>query len=223
MLSCSLPPPCARPLRSLRPLRMVPPRSTALAALAAVAAWLALAAALLALPALPAAAAPGPAAAAASAPPRAASVITTGSWVHALSPYLPPKYPAGFSHFDYVNPDAPKGGVLRLRNPDRRRSSRAISPACRRPACLLAPGLPQRQAGRPGPVWRRPAGTTALPPGQAMPPRPPARQAPLSVAATCARGATSARGVHTVAAGSRTAWAARCRKRGLSAGSAGCR
>ncbi len=25
----------------------------------------------------------------------------------------PPKYPAGFTHFDYVNPDAPKGGTLR--------------------------------------------------------------------------------------------------------------
>jgi microcin C transport system substrate-binding protein len=25
-----------------------------------------------------------------------------------------PKYPAGFSHFDFVNPDAPKGGTLRL-------------------------------------------------------------------------------------------------------------
>jgi len=25
-----------------------------------------------------------------------------------------PKYPAGFSHFGYVNPAAPKGGVLRL-------------------------------------------------------------------------------------------------------------
>ena len=25
-----------------------------------------------------------------------------------------PKYPEGFPHFDYVNPDAPKGGVLRL-------------------------------------------------------------------------------------------------------------
>lgn len=22
----------------------------------------------------------------------------------------PPKYPPGFQHFDYVNPDAPKGG-----------------------------------------------------------------------------------------------------------------
>ncbi|MGB4074903.1 extracellular solute-binding protein [Pseudomonas sp.] len=25
----------------------------------------------------------------------------------------PPKYPANFKHFDYVNPDAPKGGILR--------------------------------------------------------------------------------------------------------------
>ena len=25
-----------------------------------------------------------------------------------------PKYPAGFAHFDYVNPQAPKGGELRL-------------------------------------------------------------------------------------------------------------
>lgn len=34
---------------------------------------------------------------------------------HALTLYdEPPKYPAGFSHFDYVNPDAPKGGLLRL-------------------------------------------------------------------------------------------------------------
>nr|VFJ93337.1 MAG: microcin C transport system substrate-binding protein [Candidatus Kentron sp. H]VFJ94629.1 MAG: microcin C transport system substrate-binding protein [Candidatus Kentron sp. H]VFK00847.1 MAG: microcin C transport system substrate-binding protein [Candidatus Kentron sp. H] len=33
---------------------------------------------------------------------------------HALALYGEPKYPAGFSHFDYVNPDAPKGGVIRL-------------------------------------------------------------------------------------------------------------
>jgi microcin C transport system substrate-binding protein len=25
-----------------------------------------------------------------------------------------PKYPENFAHFDYVNPNAPKGGVLRL-------------------------------------------------------------------------------------------------------------
>ncbi|PRB81448.1 extracellular solute-binding protein [Pseudomonas sp. MYb185] len=34
---------------------------------------------------------------------------------HAMTLYgEPPKYPEGFSHFDYVNPDAPKGGTLRL-------------------------------------------------------------------------------------------------------------
>lgn len=33
---------------------------------------------------------------------------------HALTLYdEAPKYPAGFAHFDYVNPDAPKGGTLR--------------------------------------------------------------------------------------------------------------
>ncbi len=34
---------------------------------------------------------------------------------HALTLYgEPPRYPADFSHFEYVNPDAPKGGTLRL-------------------------------------------------------------------------------------------------------------
>jgi microcin C transport system substrate-binding protein len=33
---------------------------------------------------------------------------------HALSLIGTPKYPADFSHFDYVNPDAPKGGRVRL-------------------------------------------------------------------------------------------------------------
>jgi microcin C transport system substrate-binding protein len=33
---------------------------------------------------------------------------------HALSLHGKPKYPADFTHFDYANPDAPKGGTLRL-------------------------------------------------------------------------------------------------------------
>ncbi len=34
---------------------------------------------------------------------------------HAITMYgEPPKYPADFTHFDYVNPQAPKGGTLRL-------------------------------------------------------------------------------------------------------------
>ena len=34
-------------------------------------------------------------------------------WKHALSLFGDIKYPAGFKHFDYVNPDAPKGGTAR--------------------------------------------------------------------------------------------------------------
>jgi microcin C transport system substrate-binding protein len=34
--------------------------------------------------------------------------------VHALTMHGTPKYGADFKHFDYVNPDAPKGGTLRL-------------------------------------------------------------------------------------------------------------
>lgn len=34
--------------------------------------------------------------------------------VHALTMFDTPKYPADFAHFDYVNPDAPKGGTFRL-------------------------------------------------------------------------------------------------------------
>ncbi len=35
-------------------------------------------------------------------------------WRHAHSLLGEPKYPAGFQHFDYVNPDVPKGGLVRL-------------------------------------------------------------------------------------------------------------
>jgi microcin C transport system substrate-binding protein len=35
---------------------------------------------------------------------------------HAMSLVRPPKYPADFKHFDYVNPDAPKGGEIRETN-----------------------------------------------------------------------------------------------------------
>jgi peptide/nickel transport system substrate-binding protein/microcin C transport system substrate-binding protein len=48
--------------------------------------------------------------------------VATGTWEHALSAYQPPKYPRGFTHFAFVNPQAPKGGTLNLSNPDRRSS-----------------------------------------------------------------------------------------------------
>ncbi len=37
-----------------------------------------------------------------------------GAWRHGLSIFGELKYPADFDHFDYVNPDAPKGGEIRL-------------------------------------------------------------------------------------------------------------
>ena len=54
--------------------------------------------------------------------------IQTGVWTHALSAYVAPKYPADFKHFEYVNPDAPKGGTLNLKNPDRRTSFDKFNP-----------------------------------------------------------------------------------------------
>jgi microcin C transport system substrate-binding protein len=34
--------------------------------------------------------------------------------MHGIAMHGAPKYPAGFAHFDYVNPDAPKGGEVRF-------------------------------------------------------------------------------------------------------------
>ncbi|MGN6388206.1 MAG: extracellular solute-binding protein [Burkholderiaceae bacterium] len=50
------------------------------------------------------------------------------SAAHAFSLYGIPKYPPGFTHFGYVNPDAPKGGELYLANPDRRTSFDKFNP-----------------------------------------------------------------------------------------------
>jgi microcin C transport system substrate-binding protein len=46
-----------------------------------------------------------------------APAAETGAMVHtrhAIAMFGEPKYPPNFRHFDYVNPDAPKGGLLRL-------------------------------------------------------------------------------------------------------------
>nr|WP_233271663.1 extracellular solute-binding protein [Paraburkholderia acidiphila] len=48
--------------------------------------------------------------------------------VYAIAQYGEPKYPQGFAHFDYVNPDAPKGGTLVLANPDRLTSFDKFNP-----------------------------------------------------------------------------------------------
>lgn len=58
---------------------------------------------------------------------------------HAFSQYDEPKYPPGFTHFDYVNPDAPKGGDLYLANPGRSTSFDKFNPFSLRG--VSAPGL----------------------------------------------------------------------------------
>ena len=52
----------------------------------------------------------------------AAAAGTESRWVHAYAAFGDPKYPRGFDHFDYLNPNAPKGGTLYLPNSDRRTS-----------------------------------------------------------------------------------------------------
>ncbi|MBN8969303.1 MAG: ABC transporter substrate-binding protein [Rhizobiales bacterium] len=44
---------------------------------------------------------------------RAQTPNETAEWKHGLSLFGDIKYPAGFKRFDYVNPDAPKGGSVR--------------------------------------------------------------------------------------------------------------
>ncbi|MEI7443906.1 MAG: extracellular solute-binding protein [Burkholderiales bacterium] len=59
-----------------------------------------------------------PSAVAASGAPAAASgaaePATPGAFVHGMAWGAQTKYPAGFRHFDYVNPEAPRGGTLTL-------------------------------------------------------------------------------------------------------------
>jgi len=43
-----------------------------------------------------------------------ASMAQEPDWRHATAMIEEPKYPEGFARFDYVNPDAPKGGTLKL-------------------------------------------------------------------------------------------------------------
>ncbi len=58
---------------------------------------------------------------------------------HAIAQYGEPKYPADFTHFDYVNPHALKGGTLVLANPNRLTSFDKFNPFTLRGNA--APGL----------------------------------------------------------------------------------
>jgi peptide/nickel transport system substrate-binding protein/microcin C transport system substrate-binding protein len=53
---------------------------------------------------------------------------SAGRWVHAFAAYGLPKYGPDFTHFDYVEPRAPVGGTIKLRNPDRRSSFDKYNP-----------------------------------------------------------------------------------------------
>ncbi len=43
-----------------------------------------------------------------------AAEVSAGDKVHGFAMHGQPKYPADFTHYDYVNPDAPKGGTVKL-------------------------------------------------------------------------------------------------------------
>src|SRR6476661_5788923 len=47
-------------------------------------------------------------------PSSAATPAQAGDWVYAISLQGTPRYKPGFTHWDYVNPNAPKGGTVRL-------------------------------------------------------------------------------------------------------------
>ncbi len=59
---------------------------------------------------------------------QAALAATAAHAAYAIAQYGEPKYPPGFRHFDYVNPDAPKGGTLVLANPNRLTSFDKFNP-----------------------------------------------------------------------------------------------
>ncbi|AXF21037.1 ABC transporter substrate-binding protein [Burkholderia pyrrocinia] len=59
---------------------------------------------------------------------QAALAATAAHAAYAIAQYGEPKYPPGFKHFDYVNPDAPKGGTLVLANPSRLTSFDKFNP-----------------------------------------------------------------------------------------------
>jgi microcin C transport system substrate-binding protein len=68
-------------------------------------------------------------------------VVNSAHGAQGIAQYGKPKYADGFSHFDYVNPNAPRGGTLTLPNPDRRTSFDKFNPYTLRG--VTAPGVSQ--------------------------------------------------------------------------------
>jgi len=68
--------------------------------------------------------------------------LSGNAWAaHGFAQYGDLLYPAGFKHFSYVNPNAPKGGTLNLPNPDRRTSFDKFNPFTLKG--VTAPGVAQ--------------------------------------------------------------------------------
>jgi microcin C transport system substrate-binding protein len=65
--------------------------------------------------------------------------VNTVQAAQGISQYGKPKYPEGFAHFDYVNPNAPRGGTLTLPNPGQRSSFDKFNPFTLRG--VTAPGI----------------------------------------------------------------------------------
>jgi len=65
--------------------------------------------------------------------------VNTAQAAQGISQYGKPKYPDGFTHFDYVNPNAPRGGTLTLPNPGQRTSFDKFNPFTLRG--VTAPGI----------------------------------------------------------------------------------
>ncbi len=69
----------------------------------------------------------------------AAMLVSSADAAQGIAQYGKPKYADGFPHFDYVNPDAPKGGTLVLPNPGQRTSFDKFNPFTLRG--ITAPGI----------------------------------------------------------------------------------
>ena len=50
-------------------------------------------------------------------PHLASAAQVLGAWTYAFSEYGDIKYPQNFAHYDFVNPNAPKGGTLGIEQP----------------------------------------------------------------------------------------------------------
>ena len=64
----------------------------------------------------------------------AVPAFAADEWRHALSLVEAPKYPADFKHFDWVNPDAPKGGSVTMSDSDPFDTFNMLLPAANPPS-----------------------------------------------------------------------------------------